>query len=838
MDPFDLREWPGFAAAGGDMSAPAVVDQVVIDSRRLTSPNALFVALPGERSDGHRHVAQAALRGARYAIVSLTWSPAIPIPGISLLRVDEPLQALQQIAKSYRLTLPATVIAISGSFGKTMVKDLLTLLLETDKCVAASPESFNSQIGVPLSLLTIRKQHQIAIIEAAISKPGEMDILADLIRPDHVIQAPIGKKHLATVGDLAALAREMSQLILKASPDGWSLQPQDQRLPKREDNNIFYWDISQPTLPHAAIGSEARSLPAPYHITFPNGDVYLGEITTGYAYHLNLINMAVKAAWLMGISSKAIKAVLDLYKPEPMRSEIWRASTGATLINDTYCSDPQSIDRALRHFEQSTPQQNRVFVFGGMRGSAPQREADYRRIGQALKPYGLKKLILFGQHPFESLIEEVQQAVMPPVILRCRDHAHAVEQLRATLHSADYVLLKGEKKAPLDDLIEAFHDSPSTNQCLINLAAVEANIMTIRKALPSGTRMMVMVKAFAYGMDDVRMAKFLETCGIDILGVSYIDEGITLKRAGVNQAIFAVNAAPYEAAKAVKWGLEVGVSDAGLITALAEEASHQGKRVKLHLHINTGMGRFGCQPNEAVALAQMIQESPHLELEGVMTHFACADDSAEDAFTAAQMRSFNEIIVALKAHGLEPRYNHAANSSAAVRFGAAAYNMVRIGLAIYGLYASEPTRQALELRLALSLKSRIVGLTMCKKGESVSYGRRYIVERDQQKIAVLPIGYFDGLHRHYSGKCHVLIRGKKCPMVGTICMDYMMVDVTDIPNAAVGDPVLIFGEDDFGHYLSPEEFASSGNSIVYELITCLGPRIPRIFVHEEARQVR
>lgn len=834
MDPFDLREWPGFAAAGGDMSAPAVVDQVVIDSRRLTSPRSLFIALPGARSDGHRHVSQAAQAGARYAIVSQTWQPAAPIPGIMVLHVTDPLQALQQIAKNYRLTLPATVIAIAGSFGKTMVKDLLMLLLETDKCVAASPESFNSQIGVPLSLLTLRKQHQIAIIEAAISKPGEMDILADLIRPDHVILAPIGKKHLTTVGDLSTLTREMSKLVTKTSSEGWSLLPHDLSV----DGNVFYWDVPNPQLPFAALDSQARSLPAPYHISFPNGDTYHGEITAGYTYFLNLINMAVKAAWLMGISSKAIKAVLDQYKPEPMRSEIWRASTGATLINDTYCSDPQSIDKALRHFEQATPQQNRVFVFGGMRGNAPQREADYRRIGQALKPYGLKKLILFGQHPFETLIEEVQQFSTPPTISHCRDHAHAIEQLKTTLHPADYVLFKGERKASLDTLIEAFHDSPSTNQCLINLAAVEANITTIRKALHPNTRMMVMVKAFAYGMDDVRMAKFLESCGIDILGVSYVDEGITLKRAGINQAIFTVNAAPYEAAKVVKWGLEVGVSDAGLIEALAEEASHQGKRVKLHLHVNTGMGRFGCQPDEAVTLAQIIQNSPHLELEGVMTHFACADDPAEDAFTTAQIRCFDNVLAKLKAHSLKPCYSHAANSSAAVRFSSTPYNMVRIGLAIYGLYSSEATRQALELRLALSLKSRIVGLTVCKKGESVSYGRRYVVEREQQKIAVLPIGYFDGLHRHYSGKCHVLIRGQKCPMVGTICMDYMMVDVTDIPNAAVGDPVLIFGEDDFGHYLSPEEFASNGNSIVYELITCLGPRIPRIFVHEEARQVR
>jgi alanine racemase len=320
--------------------------------------------------------------------------------------------------------------------------------------------------------------------------------------------------------------------------------------------------------------------------------------------------------------------------------------------------------------------------------------------------------------------------------------------------------------------------------------------------------------------------------------VSYVDEGVVLKRAGAKQSIFVINAAVYEASKVVKWGLEVGVSDKSLIEAISAEATKQNKKIKVHLHIDTGMSRFGCRPEEALDLARLIADCPLLEFEGIMTHFACADNPEDDPFTAMQARTFENVIQEMQKQGIHVPWKHAANSAAAMRFHFPHFNMVRIGLAAFGLYSSEATRQSMELRLALSLISRIVGINICKAGETISYGRTYQVQQEKQRIAVIPIGYFDGLHRNYSGKGHMIIRGQKAPMVGKICMDFMMVDVTSIPNASIGDTVLIFGEDEHGHYLSPEDLALRGDSIVYELITCLGPRIQRIFVYEEANKSR
>lgn len=842
MDTFDIRQWQHFQKAGGNASEPACVDQISTDSRKIYSQNALFVALKGEHFNGHDYVMQAAQSGAKYAIVSMDWKAPEKIDNIVLLRVPDPLRAFQEIAKAYRQQLPTKIIGVTGSFGKTMVKDLLHTFLSLKKKAAASPESFNSQIGVALSLLTLKKEDEVAVIEAAISEPKEMDYLVEMIRPDYSLLTPIGKKHLVTLNDMGTLAQETMKLIASTPKSGWALLPTLSLLKDHLQNTqcpYFFWDANDPQLPHAYVANQKQqAICTEYCISFPDRDIFQGSIETGYSYFLNLLNMSTKAAWLLGVPSRDIKEILKDYQPEPMRTEIWKTPVGATFINDTYCSDSQSIDRALRHFLYAAPEQKKVFFFGGMRGQSQHLEGDYRRIGKTIVKFGIDRLILFGKKNFSPLIEEIKASPSAPEITVCDTKEDALNFLKLDIHSNDLVIIKSEKKISLETLTETFNESLNNNQCTINLAAIQSNIAVIRKKLPLNTRIMVIVKALAYGTDNIRIAKFLGNCGVDILGVSYVDEGISLKRAGVTQSIFSINAALYETSKVVNWDLEVGVSDIDFITTLAQEAQKQNKKVKVHLHVNTGMGRFGCRPEEALKLSRCIQSFPSLILEGLMTHFACAESPKQDSFTYGQIQTFDRVIQELKENGIHPTWIHAANSSATARFQLPQYNMVRIGLAAYGLYSSDETKQALDLRLALSLTSRIVGINLCKKGESVGYGRTHTVEKEVQKIAVLPIGYFDGLHRHYSGKAHVLIRGFKAEMIGNICMDYMMVDVTDIPHVSVGDKVLIFGEDEFGQYLSPEELANKGDSIIHELITCLGPRIQRIFIYEEGYQIR
>ncbi len=843
MDPFDLKLWEGFQRAGGRLDLPAITDQITIDTQRISSKNALFVALKGAHNDGHNFLPQAIAAGARYALVKKGWKPAIPLQGIQLLYVDDPLTAFQEIAAAYRRQKKCHVVAIAGSYGKTMVKDLLQTMLSQTHLVVASPESFNSQIGVPLSLLTIKDTHAIALIEVAISHPQEMDVLSHMVGAHSTIITHIGKKHTVTLGGLENVAKEILKIATLSPEKNWSVFPKDPHLlaalaaspqPSRCGTTHF-WNEYSSNLPHTSFTSPEHRSPISYQIDFPDGAHHTGHITSGFYYFLDLINITTKAAWLLGGSSSCISQAMRNYTPEPMRTEIWKSALGSTFINDTYCSDPQSVDKALQLLQQEPPTATKIFAFGGMRGNE-ERETDYRRVGKAIAKAKIGKLYLYGPHHYAPLIDEVKRLSSQTTIVERPTFEEVLTEMRKQIKQDDVILVKADRKHPLDTLVQAFDDGLNGNQLIVNLEAIAENLKRLRSKIDPGTRLMVMVKALAYGTNDMRVAKFLEMCGIPILGVSCVDEAIALRRASVKQEIFVISAALFETHKVIKWDLEVGISDSAMIEALAEEAAKQHKIAKVHLHVDTGMRRFGCRPEEALQLAHLITSLPSLKLEGIMTHFACADLPEQDPFTLQQAAQFDAVIDELGKHNIHPQWRHAANSSAAVRFHFPQYNMARLGLGVYGLYSSVATKNALELRLALSLVSRIVGINTCRMGETISYGRCYAVNQDVQKIAVLPIGYFDGLHRNYSGKGHVIIRGQKAPMVGTICMDFMMVDVTNIPNASTGDPVLIFGEDEYGHYLSPEELASKGDSIIHELISCLGPRIPRIFVHEEKQQ--
>lgn len=838
LEAFDLRLWSGFQVAGGDANHPAIVDQIVIDSRRIDSSASLFVALQGTQ-DGHHFVSGAINAGCRYILVRKDWERSFTHPYVNVLRVDCPLKAFQEIALAYREWINVPIVGIIGSYGKTMVKDLLAAMLQESRSLAISPESFNSQIGVPLSLLTMSKKHDLALIEAAFSKPKEMDALIGMIHPSYAVLTNIGERHAATMGSRQAIAGEFSKFLQVPPHSQWVLFPKSPYF-SNDAHAIrakqYHWNIAEEGLPHARQEESRSSRTLNFSIAFPDGTHYRHHATSGFPYFMDLLNTVIKAAWLLGIPSERIREVLSIYTPEPMRTEIWKTHEGITFINDTYCSDPQSIDCALAHFMHSPPEGRRIFVFHGMR-DAKEREASlYRRIAKTLKKAPLDTLYLIGVPNDNVLIDELDLLESEIKIFRCTDLQEACHHLCSRLQRGDVVLFKGANKYPLEHITTALEGGITNNHYYINLSAIKANLESLARKLPKKTGLMVMVKALAYGTDEIRMAHFFIAQGVDILGVSYVDEGVLLRKAGIKSPIFVINAGVYEAAKAVKWQLEIGISEELLLNALEQEAQRAGTKVKVHLHVDTGMSRFGCRPKEALRLAQRISSSKDLELEGLMTHFAASEDPAQDLFTATQAEIFTQVIDNIKAHGIHPKWLHAANSGGVLRFAFPQFNMARIGLAVYGLHASESTRLSTDLELAFSLVSRIVGINVCKEGETVSYGRAYKISRPEQKIAVLPIGYFDGLHRNYSGKGYVMVRGQKAPMVGRITMDYMMIDVTEIPNVEIGDPVLLFGEDEFGNYISPEHFAFEVESIPHELITCLGPRIQRVFIYEETQK--
>ncbi len=809
--------------------APLAIDQITIDSRRIHSKNSLFVALSGSNFDGHAFVRAAFRQGAKAAVVRKDYvGHDIPVDKV-LIRVDDPLSTLQEMAAAYRRKMKATVIAVTGSFGKTMLKDLLQKLFEAEYPTFSSPESFNSQIGVALSLLKIQPDHRIAIIEAGISEEGEMDRLCKMIQPDHAILTNLSKAILPTV-----IASEKIKLLKSVPQGNWTLAPQS--APNIE--GTIYWDEAHTSLPRVTLG-----LNNTFNIQFPGGEETIVCVRDALAYVNDLLKIATTCAHLLQIPAQSVIKALHSYIPEPMRIEVFNSSGGTTFINDTYTADPMSCDVALRQMEMLQDSEHKtlgkkIFLFGGLRSASESMDNDMARLAHSIAKHKVHLVVVSHPECASHLVSHLALSSPNTEVMVCKDVKSALDSAKRHYSVNDVVLLKGAYKIPIQDLIRQVEESPPNNQVIINLAVIQSNIAEIRSKLRRDMRIMVMVKALAYGTDDVRIAKFLKTCDIDILGVSYVDEAVQMRQAGIKQHIFVLNAAECEALKAVKWDLEVGVSEPKLIAALQQHAREQQKKIKVHLHVDTGMSRFGCRPDDVLSLAKEIVACPNLVFEGVFTHFACADDPSQDAFTYHQADLLQGAIDTLEEAGYSPRWRHACNSSATLRFGFTQFNMVRLGLAAYGLHSSLACREAHALRPAISLISRIVGINDCKKGDGISYGRDYVVKTDSAKIAVLPIGYFDGLHRNYSGKGYVVIHGKKANMVGRICMDYMMVDITNIPEAKIGDQALIFGEDDNGDYIAPEELATLGGSIVHELMTCLGPRIRRFFIYDESLRPR
>lgn len=373
------------------------------------------------------------------------------------------------------------------------------------------------------------------------------------------------------------------------------------------------------------------------------------------------------------------------------------------------------------------------------------------------------------------------------------------------------------------------------NQLIIDLDAVAANLKLIRDHLPPKTRIMAILKSSGYGIwDTPKLAAFLISQGIDIFGLAYTEEAVCLRQAGIKSELLVLTPTPDAAQDIVKFDLQAAVSDKEMIHALSSIANNP---LKLHLHVNTGMNRLGCLCKDALPLAKIISDDKHLCLEGIMTHYCSSEDPEQDPLTYLQTKQFEDVLKNLKAQDIVPPWIHTANSSAMLRLHTPQFNMVRTGLALYGIPLSPLMDEVLPLTCALSLKSKLIAIHRCKKGDTISYGRRHKIHSKNALIGVIPLGYHDGIHRIYSHKGSVIIRGLRAPLVGTICMDQMMVDVSNIPDVSVGDIVTVFGEDESGAFLSPEEFARTGGTIAHELISCLGPRIRRVFLPKQLQDL-
>jgi alanine racemase len=789
MDPIDISSWPLIEKWAKN---PMIVDQVVIDSRQITTKNALFVALKGRRVDGHEFIDDAFDRGAKYCIVgeNTTYKSSKGI----LIKVESPLRAMQNLAHFYRKRKKAFMIAITGSRGKTMCKDLLHHFLKQSSTVYATKESFNSQIGVALSLLEIKDDHEIAIIEAGVSKKGEMHHLAQIIEPDLTILTSL-KESASSLESVEDIVSEKSLLLHKTPSQSFIIGPKALKDLYFKAQFIAF-DESLDDLPHAEKIDSYDLKDLQYKLHFPDLSCFNLTWKAPFPDALSLINAGIKTAFLLKKKKEEILQGLNSYKPQLMQVEIGVTAQGVTFINHTYGKTADSIRNALEKLDIYA--HGRKFMLLGCK--VPADTVYKEKIKKAYSNESFEQILFFTEDNLKETFSD----------------------LNPLLKRGDTLLVQSETKIALENLLEYLGQSKEGNRLTVNLSNVFYNIQKLK----GNSKVMAMVKANAYGTDSTLLSKYLYSCGVTLIGVAHPDEAITLKKNGIKQDIFVIHAGLDEINKIVDYDLEVAISSQEMVECLALVAEKKKKKIKVHLHIDTGMNRLGCRENQVLAIAKFISNSSSLIFEGVMTHFACADTLDENPFTFQQIERFKKSLTLLKDSNLYPKYIHASNSSAAMRQLLPDGNLVRIGLGMYGI--SEIGEQ--KLLDAITLTSKIVGINICMKGDTISYGRSFTVQRDLSKIAIVPLGYFDGLHRNFSGKSSFIVRGKKAPMVGTICMDFMMIDVTDIDEVKVGDGVLIFGKDAFGHENRIEDFANDVGTCTHELITCLGPRIQRLFI--------
>ncbi len=827
------------------------VEAVTVDSRRLTPPNALFFALGGQHTDGHRFVADALAAGCVAAVVDarraedlaglgpLLLAPTGGVEGDSAQAEEEDpvLAALVRLATWWRGQLEARVLGITGSNGKTTVKSALHAVLARTVRTAASPGSYNSRLGVALSLLGMDAGAEVALLEAGVSEPGDMAPLEAMIRPNLGLITGLGTAHIGRFGTRKRIGVEKLRLFgnLAEGSDhdpGWLLIPDDpicRDLARDLRCAVHVFGHQEATASTVGVGrlSTTLRLGQVVRLRFPDGDRFDIEVLDTSDAQVQNVAATASAALLLGLAPADIADALDGFRPPPQRLETWQTPDGVTIINDCYSADPTSTDAALRALGEYPTDARKVFVFGGMAGLGDLADQEHRHAGGVAAEVGVDLLAAVG-HRAEATAQAFAETDTGQ-LLRFPDPAQAADRLSQELRHGDVVLVKGPTELRMNGLARALVESSAPTRLIIDLTTVEANLRQLRHHVSTGVKLCPIVKAAAYGGDPVRLCRFLERVGVDYLGVAFTDEGVALRKAGISLPVLVLSPGRGEERRLVDHGLTPVLHSVDGLDALEEAARSVDSPQRVHLEIDTGMGRYGFFPDEGIEVARRIHQSARLDLEGVMTHFAAAEDPAEDDFTRSQIAQFNQVLQTLAAERIPVPIRHAAATAAALRFPEARFDMVRVGLGLYGVLPSEPCKEILSLEVAVAAVSRISSIKTFPRGHTLGYGRRYRVRAATERIAFIPCGYHDAVWRDlHQGGGEVLVRGVRCPIVGTVSMDSAPINISAVPDADVGDDVLLFGQWQ-GQILPPEEVAARANTVTHQLLSGVGPRVQRIY---------
>ena len=798
----------------------SIIEHLLIDSRKVySSPTSLFFALKGSRRDGHQFIPELYKRGVQNFVISEVLH-VDDYPEANFILVADALEALQRLAGFHRKQFNIPVIGVTGSNGKTIVKEWLYQLLHENFNIVRSPKSYNSQIGVPLSIWQMNSHHELAIFEAGISKPGEMEKLEKIIQPTIGILTNIGEAHSENFPNREEKLKEKLKLFAHASKviskgdDAWITR----QMMRLEENNFFWGRNMTSDLQVVSVGRQDFQTEI-----FLNYKYETFQFSIPFMDEGSVENAITCCSFMLlaGLDRSIIQDRMRQLQPVSMRLELKKAINQCSIINDSYSADLSSLTIALNFLDKQAAGSKRTVILSDFLQTGLTEEKLYDEIASLLRLHQTSKVVGIGKNI--SAFLKTDNKVTYQFYNSTEDF---LQQFRSSQFKDETILIKGARVFEFEKIAHALEEKVHQTVLEINLNAIVHNLKAYQNFLHPSTRVMAMVKAFAYGSGGAEIAGILQYHKVDYLGVAYADEGVELRKAAIHLPVMIMNPEESTFDAIVDNDLEPDIYSFELLHQFDAYLKRLGiQQYPIHIEIETGMNRLGFDSAYIKDLGEALNETDSFKVRSVFSHLAGSEDPAEDKFTLQQHAKFitasNELEKVLGYSFIK----HIANSAAIIRHPLLQMDMVRLGIGMYGVDAAKT--KSLELQPVATLKSTIAQIKHLKKGESVSYNRKGVVKKDSV-IATIRIGYADGYSRMLgNGAGRMLINQQLVPVIGSVCMDMTMVDVTGIPDVREGDEVIVFGND-----LSIEQIAEWANTIPYEIMTGISQRVKRVYFEE------
>ena len=815
---YNITEIKQAINAGGEIIKAYTITTLLTDSRRINNaPEGLFFALSGRRN-GHEFIASAYAAGVRNFVVNL--GAELTLPEANFLAVHDVLAALQTLAAWHRSRFNVEVIGITGSNGKTIVKEWLYQLMCADKNIVRNPKSYNSQIGVPLSVWQMNEQNDLGIFEAGISTTHEMEKLEAIIKPTIGVLTHIGPAHDEGFEDRRQKVVEKLGLFKHCRLLIYNYEQLIDYQDDIKDKNCFTWSTQFKQADLFVFSGTVISLNFYLRARYRGNEI---ESLIPFFDGASVENAIVCWATMLAMGYSAVEADkrLEHLNPVSMRLELKTGINDCSVIDDSYNSDIQSLEIALNFLNQQNQHDKKTLILSDIFQSGLQPDVLYRQVADMITEKKVDKFIAVG----EALMAHERYFNVPEKHFFA-DTPTMLQNLRPLNFKEETILIKGSRSFEFESISRALVQKAHETVMEINLNALLNNLNFYRGKLKPGVKVMAMVKAFSYGSGTFEVANMLQYNKVDYLAVAYIDEGVALRKTGIALPIMVLNPEPSAFDKLSEYKLEPVIYSFGLFDDYIKFAQDSNiVNYPVHLKIDTGMHRLGFEKFDVETLCDLLEENKYVRVQSVFSHLAASETAEHDEFTSKQILNFERAFKQIEGALGYKVIKHINNTAGIIRWPNAQYDMVRLGIGLYGIDASVPVENT-GLQPIASLKTSVSQVKKVLAGETISYNRSGSLLKDG-KIATVRIGYADGYLRAFgNGIGKMLIKGKPVPTVGNITMDMCMLDVSGV-DVREGDEVIVFDSQ-----LRIEELAKQIGTIPYEILTNISQRVKRVYFYE------